>query len=78
VRQAEVEEVVSLLGGGEQMWRWPRGAGSQEWVSATYQGPPPGERPWELPGLRRLPHATTPETLADELRESLTALRQAS
>ena len=32
VRQAGVEEVVSLLDGGEQMWRWPAGAGSQEWV----------------------------------------------
>jgi mannonate dehydratase len=54
VRQAGVEEVVSLLDGGEQMWRWPAGAGSQEWVPATYKAPPPGERPWELPALRHL------------------------
>ena len=27
VRQAGVEEVVSLLDGGEQMWRWPTGRG---------------------------------------------------
>ena len=34
VRQAGVEEVVTLLDGGEQMWRWPRGAGSQDWMPA--------------------------------------------
>jgi mannonate dehydratase len=54
VRQAGVEEVVSLLDGGEQMWRWPKGAGSQEWVPEPYVVPPAGERPWELPALRRL------------------------
>ena len=50
VRQAGVEEVVSLLDGGEQMWRWPKGAGSQEWVPEPYVVPPAGERPWEAPG----------------------------
>ena len=54
VRQAGVEEVVTLLDGAEQMWRWPRGAGSQDWTPASYPLPAPGERPWELPALRRL------------------------
>jgi mannonate dehydratase len=54
VRQAGVEEVVTLLDGAEQMWRWPHGAGSQDWTPAPYQLPAPGERPWELPALRHL------------------------
>jgi mannonate dehydratase len=54
VRQAGIEEVVTLLDGAEQMWRWPHGAGSQDWTPGPYQLPAPGERPWELPALRRL------------------------
>lgn len=54
VRQAGVEEVVTLLDGGEQMWRWPQDAGSQDWTPTPYRLPAPGERPWELVALRRL------------------------
>lgn len=35
VRQAGVEEVVTLLDGGEQMWRWPRGAGTSAGKTAA-------------------------------------------
>ena len=73
VRQAGVEEVVTLLDGAEQMWRWPHGAGSQDWTPASYPLPAPGERPWELPALRprlpgpphRLPAADLPDHKRD-------------
>src|ERR1700722_13039320 len=54
VRQAGVEEVVTLLDGAEQMWRWPHGAGSQDWTPAPYQLPAPGGRPGDPPAPRRL------------------------
>ena len=54
VKQAGVNEVVSLLDGAEQMWRWPKGEGTQDYVPAPYVVPPVGERPWELPALKRM------------------------
>ncbi len=56
VRQVGVVEVVSLLEGAEQQWRWPP-PGSPASVPAPYVTPPAGERPWELPALRRLQDA---------------------
>jgi mannonate dehydratase len=56
VRQAGVDQVVSLLDGGEQMWRWPR-PGPQEAGPRRYVAGPPGERPWERPALVRLQDA---------------------
>ncbi|HEY1825708.1 MAG TPA: mannonate dehydratase [Acidimicrobiales bacterium] len=50
VKQAGVNEVVSLLDGGEQQWRWPKD-GTQYFTKLTYEAPPLGERPWELPAL---------------------------
>jgi mannonate dehydratase len=53
VRQAGIDEVVSLLDGAEQMSRWPRpGAPASRAEALTV--PPAGERPWELPALTRL------------------------
>jgi mannonate dehydratase len=53
VKQVGIDEVVSLLEGAEQLWRWPP-PGSPEAMPAPYVVPPAGERPWELPALRRL------------------------
>ncbi len=53
VKQAGVDQVVSLLDGAEQQWRWPK-AGAQHLVPGRYVAPPPGERPWERPALKRL------------------------
>jgi len=54
VKQAGVNEVVSLLDGAEQNWRWPRGEGSQDYVPTPYAVAPKGERPWELSALTRM------------------------
>jgi mannonate dehydratase len=53
VRQVGVSSIVSLLDGGEQQWRWPKG-GTQFFAPAPYPVPAPGERPWELAALTRL------------------------
>ena len=53
VKQAGVNQVVSLLDGAEQHWRWPK-AGAQHLVPGRYVAPAPGERPWERPALKRL------------------------
>ncbi|MDA8290745.1 MAG: mannonate dehydratase [Actinomycetota bacterium] len=53
VKQAGVDQVVSLLDGAEQMWRWPK-VGSDRDVPRTYVAPPAGQRPWELAALARL------------------------
>src|SRR5579871_1366024 len=53
VKQVGIDEVVSLLDGGEQQWRWPRPEAPFE-LPAPYEAPPAGERPWELPALRVL------------------------
>ena len=42
VRQAGVEEVVTLLDGAEQMWRWPHGAGFQDWTPGSLSAARPG------------------------------------
>ncbi len=52
VKQAGVDQVVSLLDGGEQLWRWP--LPGREAGPPPYLVPPPGERPWESAALARL------------------------
>lgn len=54
IKQAGVDQVVSLLDGGEQMWRWPKGEGTQGYVETPYVAPPKGERPWEKPALAHM------------------------
>jgi mannonate dehydratase len=52
VKQAGIDQVVTLLDGGEQLWRWPQPGqldGPPPYVVA-----PPGERPWERAALARL------------------------
>jgi mannonate dehydratase len=51
VKQAGVDEVVSLLDGAEQQWRWPKSEGSQVYTPTPYEVAPEGERPWDLPAL---------------------------
>jgi mannonate dehydratase len=51
VKQAGVDEVVSLLDGAEQQWRWPKDEGSQVYTPTPYEVAPAGERPWDLPAL---------------------------
>ena len=53
VKQAGVDQVVSLLDGGEQQWRWPKRE-SQYFVPPPYVALPAGERPWERPALARM------------------------
>ncbi len=53
VKQLGVDEVVTLLDGGEQQWRWPK-ATTQHFAPEPFVAPPPGERPWERPALERL------------------------
>jgi mannonate dehydratase len=53
VKQAGVDEVVSLLDGAEQLWRWPKTESDRD-VPKPYVTPPRGERPWELQALRHL------------------------
>lgn len=53
VKQAGVNNVVSLLDGGEQQWRWPKG-GTQFFTKLTYEAPSKGERAWELPALTHM------------------------
>ena len=54
VKQAGVDQVVSLLDGAEQKWRWPSSEGSQEYRPTPYVPAAKGERPWELPALTSL------------------------
>jgi hypothetical protein len=52
VKQAGVDEVVSLFDGVEQQWRWPK-TGAQHLVPGRYVAPPKGERPiGYITGLR--------------------------
>jgi len=44
VKQAGVDHVVTLLDGGEQLWRWPL-PGRETEAPAPYVVAPPGERP---------------------------------
>jgi mannonate dehydratase len=53
VKQAGVDHVVTLLDGGEQLWRWPL-PGRETETPAPYVVAPAGERPWERPALARL------------------------
>lgn len=53
VKQAGVNQVVSLLDGAEQLWRWPQ-EGSDRDVPRPYIAAPPGERPWEEKALEHL------------------------
>lgn len=53
VKQAGVNNVVTLLDGAEQAWRWPKQGSSRD-VLVPYDTPPAGERPWELPALSAL------------------------
>ena len=53
VKQAGVDHVVTLLDGGEQLWRWPL-PGRETEAPAPYAVAPAGERPWERPALARL------------------------
>lgn len=53
VKQAGVNEVVSLLDGGEQLGRWPK-VGLGQVGTGQYVALPLGERPWELAALTRL------------------------
>jgi len=51
VKQAGVNDVVTLLDGGEQLWRWPRPGQASP---PPYAVAPAGERPWERAALARL------------------------
>ncbi|HTX00993.1 MAG TPA: mannonate dehydratase [Acidimicrobiales bacterium] len=53
VKQVGVDEVVSLLDGAEQQWRWPP-PGDPFALPPVYVAPPEGERPWELRALAHL------------------------
>lgn len=55
VKQVGINNVVTLLEGAEQQWRWPRPE-DPFGLPAPYVPPPPGERPWELAALDRLQH----------------------
>ncbi len=57
VKQAGVDQVVSLLDGAEQQWRWPK-AGAQHLVPGRYVAPPKGERPWERPAIEGFKNST--------------------
>jgi len=52
VKQAGVNEVVTVLDGCEEMRRWPQ-PGSPD-GPPPFVAPPPGERPWERRALARL------------------------
>ena len=54
VKQAGIDHVVTLLDGGEQLWRWPEPG--QEDGPPQFVAPPRGERAWTArrwPGCRR-------------------------
>ncbi len=53
IKQAGVDQVVSLLDGAEQQWRWPK-VGAQHLVPGGYVALPKGERPWERAAIERL------------------------
>ena len=52
VKQAGIDHVVTLLDGGEQLWRWPEPG--QEDGPPPFEAPPRGERAWDRPALARL------------------------
>jgi mannonate dehydratase len=52
VKQAGIDHVVTLLDGGEQLWRWPEPG--QEDGPPPFVAPPRGERAWDRPALARL------------------------
>ena len=52
VKQAGIDHVVTLLDGGEQLWRWPEPG--QEGGPPPFEAPPRGERAWDRPALARL------------------------
>src|SRR5689334_24274633 len=52
VKQAGIDHVVTLLEGGEQLWRWPEPG--QEDGPPPFVAPPRGERAWDRPALARL------------------------
>src|SRR5690349_1186839 len=52
VKQAGIDHVVTLLDGGEQLWRWPEPG--QENRPPPFVAPPRGERAWDRPALARL------------------------
>ena len=54
VKQAGVNEVVTLLDGAEQNWRWPTGEGTQNYEPVPHVAAPKGERPWVLKALQHL------------------------
>ena len=51
-RPGRAGNVVTLLDGGEQLWRWP--APGQEDGPPPFEAPPRGERAWDRPALARL------------------------
>ena len=53
VKQAGVDEVVTLLEDSEQKSRWLK-KDAQSFVPVPFDAPPKGERPWELADLRHL------------------------
>jgi mannonate dehydratase len=54
VKQAGIDHVVTLLDGGEQLWRWPVPGRDGP---PPYVVPPRGERPWDRAALARLQEA---------------------
>jgi len=54
VKQAGIDRVVSLLDGGEQLWRWPTQEIQRSVPPGPFVAPPAGERPWEKSALLRM------------------------
>ncbi len=52
VKQTGIDHVVTLLDGGEQLWRWPKPG--HDGGPPPYVVPPRGERPWDRLALSRL------------------------
>ena len=58
VKQAGINHVVTLLDGGEQLWRWPE-PGQQD-GPPPFVAPPRGERAWDRPASRARQHQHRP------------------